>query len=119
MHAVPLGFTVRAIERDCHWRAVEHDCFMLDDTTYELQGLVAVVGLGGDERLVEDLPHHVGGRGLLKLGDEMPSGLESAFAFGFVADIGGLEGEIDASSRAYGLIRGHDLLAKEKAGFGS
>ena len=77
----------------------EHGVFVLYDPADELQGLVAVVCLGRDQRLIEDQAHQFGRRRLLEVGDEMPGGFQAVLAFRFVADIGGLQREVDATGR--------------------
>ena len=54
----------------------EDGVFVLYDPADEFQGLVAIVLLGRDQRLVEDQAHQIGRRCLLEIGDEMPGGLQ-------------------------------------------
>ena len=99
-------------------RFPEHSIFVLNDPAYELKGLVAVVFLGRDQRLIEDQTHQIGCRRQLELGDELPGRTQAAFAFRFAADVGRLEREIDAAGRAVHLVRRQDLLAEQEACLG-
>jgi hypothetical protein len=96
----------------------EHGVFVLYDPTNELEGLVAVVFLGRDQRLVEDHAHQIGRGCGLKFLDKVPRGYEAILAFRFAADINRLESEVDAPCWAVDLVWRHDLLAEQKARLG-
>jgi hypothetical protein len=54
------------------WCFTKHGVFVLHDPANELQRPVAVILLGGDQRLVENHPHQFRCRRLLKVGYKMP-----------------------------------------------
>ena len=66
----------------------KHGVFVLYDTADEFQGLVAIVLLGGDERLGQDRSDQFGCCRQLEVGDEVTGGFETAFPFHFAANIG-------------------------------
>src|SRR4051794_16963153 len=99
------------------WSFSQHTVFVLYDPADELQGFVAIILLGLDQRFVEDHTYQIGCRGVLEIGDEMAGRFEAGLSFGFAADIGGLQGEIDAPCRRVGLVWRHDLFAEQEAGF--
>lgn len=99
--------------------ASQYRILMTDDPPRELQRLVAIVGLGQGQCAIQDLACQSRGGDGLEIRDQLPRGDKAARTFVVVADIGRLQGEIDASCRAIHLIRRHDLLAEQETCLGS
>ena len=96
----------------------KHGIFVLYDPADELQGLIAIVFLGRDQRLRQDHADQVGRRRLLKVGDEVTGGCKPGLAFRFAANIGGLQ--VRSRSAAPGLSTwsgGMICLPKRKRAF--
>jgi hypothetical protein len=94
---------------------MRHHLLMAHHTACELQGLVALIGLGRLKRARKKFTHHLRRSRLPKVGDEATGQVKTGLSFLMVADIGSLQGEIDSPGRRIGHIGGHQLLAEQKA----
>ena len=80
---------------------------MPHDSAREFQRLVALIFFGERERPIKIFPGEVGGSGILEFSDALLRFFQASLSFFMIADIGGLQGKIDAPRRGIGHVGRH------------